>query len=87
MCHYVQTGDAHPVKRQPRRLYPQEQRRGRREIEQMLEGLIEPSETRWACQPIMANIVLKHDGSIWYCINYEPLDNLTVEDSPSSRPL
>ena len=77
--HYIDTGTARPIKRPPRRYTPEEQEAERREIERMLEeGVIEPSSSPWACQPVM---VPKPDGSTRYCINYVPLNKVTVKDA------
>ena len=77
--HYIDTRNARPIKRPPRRYTPAEQEAERREIERMLaEGVIEPSSSPWACQPVM---VPKPDGSTRYCINYVPLNKVTVKDA------
>ena len=44
----------------------------------LAEGVIEPSDGPWASQSVM---IPKPDGSIRYCVNYIPLNRVTVKDS------
>ncbi|MEM7560670.1 MAG: hypothetical protein AAF394_16225 [Planctomycetota bacterium] len=42
------------------------------------EGILEPSDGPWASQSVM---IPKSDGSVRYCVNYIPLDRITIKDS------
>ena len=42
------------------------------------DKVIQPSLSPWA-SPVV--LVTKKDGSIWYCIDYRQLNNVTVKDS------
>ena len=77
--HYIDTGDARPIKKRLRKYTPEEQATERRELENMLaEGVIEPGDGPWASTPVM---VKKPDGSIRYCVNYVPLNRVTKKNA------
>jgi len=78
MMHYIDTGDARPVKQQLRR-YPAAHVEAISEhVDNMLkQGTIEPASSPWA-----SNIVLvkKKDGSLRCCVDYRQLNSVTRKD-------
>ena len=77
--HKINTGDAHPIKQQPRRLPLTKRDDVDREIQRLLDcGIIEASKSPWA-SPIVP--VTKKDGSTRLCIDYRALNNVTIKDS------
>lgn len=50
MYRNINIGNDRPAVRPPRRFTSVEQHPERREVEELLEGRIEPSESHWACQ-------------------------------------
>ena len=75
LVHSIDTGDHHPVKRQPYCtpiVY-------REMIEQMVndmqkQGVVKPSNSPWA-SPIV--LVPKKDGSLRFCVDFRHLNSLT----------
>ena len=77
--HKIDTGDARPIKQQPRRLPLTKRDDVNKEIQRLLDsGIIEPSKSPWA-SPIVP--VTKKDGSTRLCIDYRTLNNVTIKDS------
>ncbi|CAG2217067.1 unnamed protein product [Mytilus edulis] len=77
--HKINTGNATPVKQNPRRLPVTMQEEADRELSRMLDaGVIEPSMSPWAA-PIV--LVRKKDGSVRYCIDFRKINSLTKRDS------
>ncbi|CAC5419105.1 unnamed protein product [Mytilus coruscus] len=77
--HKINTGNAAPVKQNPRRLPVAMQEEADRELSRMLDaGVIEPSTSPWAA-PIV--LVRKKDGSVRYCIVFRKINSLTKRDS------
>ncbi|CAG2225718.1 unnamed protein product [Mytilus edulis] len=77
--HKINTGNAAPVKQNPRRLPVAMQEEADRELSRMLDaGVIEPSMSPWAA-PIV--LVRKKDGSVRYCIDFRKINSLTKRDS------
>jgi hypothetical protein len=53
------------------------------EINMLLDlGIIQPSESPWISAPV---IVKKHDGSLRLCIDFRPLNKVTVPDPLAER--
>lgn len=79
VSHKINTGDARPIKQQPRRIPLHKKEAAREEVQRMLKaGIIEPSSSAWSA-PIV--LVTKKDGSIRYCIDYRKLNEVTQKDS------
>ena len=79
MTHKIETGNARPIKQQPRRIPLHKKEAAREEVERMLNaGIIEPSSSAWS-SPIV--LVTKKDGSIRYCIDYRKLNEVSRKDS------
>ncbi|CAG2208722.1 unnamed protein product [Mytilus edulis] len=77
--HKINTGNAAPVKQNPRRLPVAMQEEADRELSRMLDaGVIEPSISPWAA-PIV--LVREKDGSVRYCIDFRKINSLTKRDS------
>jgi hypothetical protein len=77
--HKINTGDANPIKQQPRRLPLTKRDDVDREIQRLFDcGIIEASKSPWA-SPIVP--VAKKDGSTRLCIDYRALNNVTIKDS------
>jgi hypothetical protein len=77
--HKINTGDANPIKQQPRRLPLTKREDVDREFQRLLDcGIIEASKSPWA-SPIVS--VTKKDGSTRLYIVYRALNNVTIKDS------
>ena len=76
--HTIDTGEARPIKRRPKRLTHEEQEIEKVHIKQMLEnGIIRKSKSPWAAPVVM---VPKPDGTIRFCVNYTALNSVTKPD-------
>jgi len=78
IMHYIDTGDAKPVRQQLRKFPPAYVESISKHVDSMLEqGVIEPASSPWA-----ANVVLvkKHDGTLRCCIDYRKLNAVTRKD-------
>lgn len=83
MTHKIETGNARPIKQQPRRIPLHKKEAAREEVERMLNaGIIEPSSSAWS-SPIV--FVTKKDGSIRYCIDYRKLNEVTQGLIPTTK--
>lgn len=79
MHHRINTGDAAPIQARPYRLSRIEERVISEEVEKMLRaGVIVPSQSPWSSAPVL---VTKPDGSVRFCIDYRPLNAVTVRDN------
>jgi len=79
VMHYVDTGDARPV-RQPLRRYPPAHVEAiSQHVDNMLkQGTIEPASSPWASNVVL---VRKKDGSLRCCIDYRQLNAVTRRDA------
>ncbi|CAG2199128.1 unnamed protein product [Mytilus edulis] len=77
--HYIDTGDAKPVKISPRRVALKQRDVLEEELKKMIDkNLIEPSCSPWAA-PVC--LVKKRDGSIRFCVDFRKLNERTVKDA------
>ena len=78
MMHYIDTGDARPVRQQLRR-YPAAHVEAISEhVDNMLkQGTIEPASSPWASNVVL---VKKKDGSFRCCVDYRQLNSVTRKD-------
>ena len=77
--HRIHTGEAAPIRQQPRRLPLCKREEAERAIKEMKElGVIEPSTSPWS-SPIV--LVGKKDGSTRFCVDYRKLNDVTHKDS------
>ena len=77
--HKIHTGDAQPIKQQPRRVPLHQEEVVKTEIERMIsQDVIRPSESPWA-SPVV--IVKKKDGSFRFCVDYRKLNGVTEKDA------
>ena len=76
--HHIHTGEAAPIRQQPRRLPLCKREEAERAIKEMKElDVIEPSTSSWS-SPIV--LVSKKDRSTRFCVDYRKL-NITHKDS------
>ncbi|KAJ8881172.1 hypothetical protein PR048_017645 [Dryococelus australis] len=82
ICHHFDTGDARPKKQSPRRL-PLALHEAVKGILKEIKDLnvIEPSVRPWSSSIVL---VKKKDGSLWFCVDYHQLKNVTMKDSLST---
>jgi transposase InsO family protein len=79
MHHRINTGEAAPIQTRPYRLSRTEEHVISAEVEKMLQaGVIVPSSSPWSSAPVL---VSKPDGSVRFCIDYRPLNAVTVRDN------
>ena len=77
--HWIDTGDAPPLRQAPRRLPLLKREEAQRAIQEMhQQGLIEPSISPWS-SPIV--LVKKKDGGLRFCVDYRRLNAVTRKDS------
>ena len=77
--HQIPTGDAQPIKQQPRRVPVQMNEEINSQIDTMLkENVIKESSSPWASSIVM---VKKKDGTSRFCVDYRKLNDVTVKDA------
>ena len=80
--HQIDTGDAPPVKQQPRRIPYRLREQVEKQKEKMLaNGVIEDSSSPW-CSPVV--LVKKRDGSVRFCVDLRAVNSAT---QPVAYPL
>ena len=73
--HTIDTGDAKPVKQNPRRIPIHLKHEVENVMQDMIDkNLIEPSTSPWA-SPV---VLVKKDGSLRFCIDYRRVNDLTI---------
>ena len=78
--HRINTGDALPIKQQPRRLPLAKRLAAREEVDKMMaQGVIEKSLSPWA-SPIVL-VPKKTSGKYRFCLDYRALNAVTRKDS------
>jgi hypothetical protein len=64
-----------PISRRPYRISPNELAELKVQLNELLKkGLIDPSSSSWGCPAIF----VKKDQSLWLCVDYRPLNAVTV---------
>jgi len=62
----------------PYRMAPKELAEMKKQLEELLEkGFIRPSSSPWGCPAIF---VKKKDGTLWMCVDYRPLNAVTIKN-------
>ncbi|XP_063228931.1 uncharacterized protein LOC134534397 [Bacillus rossius redtenbacheri] len=78
--HCIPTIPHRPPFEKPFGFGPRERLAIRDQITEMLEdGVIEPTESPYNCRIVMAS---KKDGSLRFCINFKPVNNITIPAPP-----
>ena len=78
VTHRIPTGEAAPIKARPRRMTQQEMQVSRGNTVNMeASQTIVRSHSAWASVPVM---IQKGDGTVRYCIDFRPLNEVTVKD-------
>lgn len=77
--HKIDTNDAPPINNKPRRHSPEDRKIIISETGKLLEaGTVQPSQSPWSSNPLL---VPKPDGSHRMCIDFRPLNDITVGDA------
>ena len=67
-----------PISRCPYRMAPKELVEMKKQLEELLEkGFIRPSSSPWGCPAIF---VKKKDGTLRMCVDYRPLNAVTIKN-------
>ena len=65
-----------PISQRPYRMAPKELAEMKKQLEELLEkGFIHPSSSPWGCPAIF---VKKKDGTLRMCVDYRPLNAVTI---------
>ena len=77
--HDVDTGNARPIKQQPRRASPSKHVEIERQVEDLLQrDIIKKSNSPWAFRVVL---VTKKDGSQRFCVDYRQVNEVTIKDA------
>jgi hypothetical protein len=67
-----------PISRRPYHMAPKELAEIKRQLEELLnKGFIRPSSLPWGCPAIL---VKKKDGTLRMCVDYRPLNAVTIKN-------
>lgn len=67
-----------PMSRRPYRMSPNELKKLKIQVQELIDkGLIRPSTSPWGCPVIF---VKKKDHTLWMCIDYRPLNEVTMKN-------
>ena len=67
-----------PISQRPYRMPPNELAELKIQLHELLEkGLIRPSSSPWGCPAIF---VKKKDKSLWMCVDYRPLNAISIKN-------
>ena len=73
----LQPGTA-PIPKRPYRMPPVELIELKTQLQELLEkGFIRPSTSPWGCPALF---VKKKDDSLWMCVDYRPLNAVTIKN-------
>ena len=73
----LESGTA-PISRCPYHMAPKELAEMKKQLEELLKkGFISPSSSPWGCPAIF---VKKKDGTLWMCVDYRPLNAVTIKN-------
>ena len=76
--HAIRTGEATPIRMATRRRSPLDHDRIDAAVTDMLtKGIIVPSTSDWVSEP---HLVKKDDGTFRFCIDFRPLNKVTIHD-------
>ena len=77
--HYIDTGNARPIKQPPCRTSPSKHVEIERQVEDLLQrGIVKKSNSPWS-SPVV--LVTKKDGSQRFCVDYREVNAATVKDA------
>ena len=77
--HHIDTGNAHPIHQQARRVPLSKREETQQLLNSMLQNdIIQPSSSPWA-SPVV--LVQKQDGSQRFCVDYRKLNSITKKDA------
>ena len=77
--HHIDTGNARPIKQQPRRASPAKHVEIERQVEDLSQrDIIKKSNSPWS-SPVV--LVTKKDGSQRFCVDYRQVNAVTVKDA------
>ena len=66
-----------PISRCPYRMAPKELAEMKKQLEELMEkGFIHPRSSPWGCPAIF----VKKDGTLWMCVDYRPLNAVTIKN-------
>ena len=70
--------DTTPISQRSYCMAPKELAEIKKQLEELLEkGFIRPSSSPWGC---LAIFVKKKDGTLWMCVDYRPLNAVTIKN-------
>jgi hypothetical protein len=70
-----------PISKRPYRMPPKELAELKNQFQKLLDkGYIRPSSSPWGCPTLL---VMKKDGSMWMCVDYRPLNAVTIKNKYS----
>jgi hypothetical protein len=67
-----------PISKRPYRMPPAELAELKKQLQELLDkGFIRPSTSPWGCPALF---VKKNDESLWLCVDYRPLNVVTIKN-------
>jgi hypothetical protein len=68
-----------PISRRPYRMPPNELAKLKKQLQELLKkGLIHPSSSEWGCPALF--VKKKKDNSLRMCVDYRPLNAMTIKN-------